>query len=243
MNKLNVLAIGAHPDDPEILCGGTLAQYAKLGHNVFIAYLTDGSGGGILPGKKLSETRRKEGKKACDLIGAGMIWGGLPDAELVNNLESRGVTIDVIRQANPDVIITHFPDDQNADHRITSVLVQDANNFAVSYKIKTKHPRINKMAQIYFMESTFGVGFTPTDYVDITDVINLKRKMCLVHASQFPPTRNGKRIDVDKSYPVEWIYTAGRYRAYQVSAKALKYAEAFQLHTVGFGLRAERLLP
>lgn len=71
MDKLRVLAVGAHPDDLEILCGGTLAKYAKLGHKVIMAHLLNGNKGHYeMDSKKLARVRKEEAENAAQIIGA-----------------------------------------------------------------------------------------------------------------------------------------------------------------------------
>lgn len=236
--KITVLAAGAHPDDPEIFCGGTLAKYAKQGHKVFMLYLTDGSAGALEGDrKKLAETRLKEGKNAAKLIKAELISLGLPDAELVNNFDNRLKVADAIREARPDIIITHHPNqDQNPDHRITSELVRDASFTALARKLKTKHGPTDKIIPIYFMEPAKGIDFIPTEYVDITDFFDIKKKLFLQHKSQvayLPKVSSGES-------PINWIETIARFRGFQVG---VEYAEGFTQLMIGGGLTTTRLLP
>lgn len=235
------MAVGAHPDDPEVYCGGTLAAYAARGDKVFMAYVTDGTAGGSSDLQKLSETRKKEGLASARVIGAELIWIGLPDGELVNTLESRIEIIDAIRQAQPDLIITHPPYDQNCDHRITSQLVNDANLHASGYKIKTKHDRTRIICPICYMEPYLGVGFNPSEYVDITDTFHLKRKMFLQHKSQVNYIKEEARKRSEGiNFPLDWMEVTARFRGFQA---LVKYAEAFQPLIIGQGIRAGRLLP
>lgn len=236
-NKLRVLAVGAHPDDPEIFCGGTLAKYAKQGHKVFMAYLTDGSAGALEGDrKKLAETRLKEGGNAAKLIKAELISLGLPDAELVDNLDNRLKVMDAVREAKPDIIITHPPHDQNPDHRIASALVKDASFMALARKLKTRHAPTDKIIPLYFMEPAKGIDFLPTEYVDITDVFDVKKKLFLQHKSQvayLPKVSSGES-------PLNWMEIIARFRGFQVG---VEYAEGFTQLMIAGGVTAERLLP
>lgn len=124
---MNILGIGAHPDDLELLCAGTLACYSQDGHEVFMCHLCDGNKGSMVySSKELAKIRRREAIESAKLIGAKSIWGGMSDGEVVLDLESRIKVIDVIRQANPDVVITHHPNDYHSDHINTSRLVFEA---------------------------------------------------------------------------------------------------------------------
>ena len=77
---MKILAIAAHPDDVEILCAGTLAKYSKLGHEVFICHVCDGSRGSKThKPEEIAAIRRKEAIAAAAIIGAGSLTAGIPD--------------------------------------------------------------------------------------------------------------------------------------------------------------------
>ena len=79
---MNILAIGAHPDDIEFGCGGTLLKYSQQGHGIYLLVLTDGSVGGD------PQVRKKEQTQAADFLGGkGLFWGGAKDTELFDNRE------------------------------------------------------------------------------------------------------------------------------------------------------------
>ncbi len=240
--QFTVMAIGAHPDDPEIYCGGTLAKCAERGDKVFMAYVTDGTAGGDTKDRdKLAEIRKREGTAAAKVIGAEVIFMGLPDAELEYNLASRIKVIDAIRQAKPDLIITHAPYDQNCDHRITSQLVNDANLHASGHKIETTHTRTTIICPVYYMEPYQGIGFNPSVYVDISNTFEQKIKMFMEHKSQinYLETEEAKRTKSSNPF-LDIVEITARFRGIQ---SLVKYAEAFQPLLIGQGVRTERLLP
>jgi LmbE family N-acetylglucosaminyl deacetylase len=104
---MKVLAIGAHPDDVELLCAGTVAKFAKLGHDVVICHVCDGNkGSNVYSSEELVKIRRNEACQSAKLIGATSIWAGISDGEVVLDLESRVKIIDVLRQSDPDLVIT-----------------------------------------------------------------------------------------------------------------------------------------
>jgi LmbE family N-acetylglucosaminyl deacetylase len=109
---MRVLAIGAHPDDLEFLCGGTLAKYAQQGHHVTMAVVTNGEvGSATLPKEEIAAIRKEEASAAASVIGADFFWMDFPDEFLFKTEQSRLAFINVIRRARPDVIITHAPSD------------------------------------------------------------------------------------------------------------------------------------
>ena len=96
---MNILAIGAHPDDIEIGCGGSLIKYAKAGHNVYLLVLTGGGVGGDV------EIRKKEQEQAAQFMQAKKVfWGEFKDTQLPNVKELITVIEDAISQVKPQVV-------------------------------------------------------------------------------------------------------------------------------------------
>ena len=116
---MKVLAIGAHPDDIEIACSGTLAKCVKRGDEVTVCHVSTGNlGHVIIPPDELAVIRANEAKKAGSLAGIKVICAGFNDLDIFDgNKASRDVIVDVIKAENPDFIITHNPDDYMPDHR------------------------------------------------------------------------------------------------------------------------------
>lgn len=105
-DKHRVLAVGAHPDDIEIRCGGTLASYAAAGHHVMMACATNGNKGHTsIPPKELAIIREREARASVAIIDADLFWLDFPDAELFYDAPTRLAFVNMIRQANPDIII------------------------------------------------------------------------------------------------------------------------------------------
>jgi len=183
---MRVLGIGAHPDDCEMYCGGTLAKYARLGHEVFICVATNGEVGNlVLNAKETVEARRKEAKAATDLIGAELLMLDFQDQAFLMNMEARDAFIDVLRYVQPDVVFTHYPDLHCSDHYNVGRLANDVIFMPKCPNIKTKHPAItNDLPVMYFFDTPGGIGFEPDEYVDITEDMETKRKLIKCHASQ-----------------------------------------------------------
>jgi len=236
MNKLRVLAVGAHPDDLEILCGGTLAKYAKLGHKVIMAHLLNGDKGHYeMDSRELARIRKKEAGKAARAIGAEMLTLDLPDGELFSNLETRKKVIDLIREARPDVIITHAPIDYMSDHTAASQLVCDASFLASAPLFKTPEKAYKKITPIFFMEPLAGMEFLPSEYVDVSDTFQTKKRMITQHKSQLKWLREHDNIDI-----LEFAEIIARFRGIQCG---VKYAEAFKEYEVWGRKMTRRLLP
>ena len=122
---MRILAVGTHPDDIEIACSGTLAKCVKRGDTVIVCHASTGNlGHVIIPPKELTEIRAKEAKRAGAMAGFEVICAGFDDLEIYdNNKKARDMMVDIIKYANPDLIITHDPDDYMPDHTATSRLV------------------------------------------------------------------------------------------------------------------------
>jgi LmbE family N-acetylglucosaminyl deacetylase len=235
---MNILAVAAHPDDIEILCAGTLARYAAGGHTIILAPFTCGDMGDlrILP-KELGRTRRQESEAAAALLGARLLWPGITDEMVFPNEEQRRVMIDLLRQADPDVIFTHHPNDYHPDHRYVSQLVFDSYfQKGLPYIPGQKHESCRfGQTQVYYMDNLAGIGFTPSEYVDITAVMETKRRMLECHQSQVKPMRELSHTDL-----LELIEVQARFRG---MAAGCRYAEGFiRLEAFQRGL-ARRILP
>jgi LmbE family N-acetylglucosaminyl deacetylase len=136
-----VLAVGAHPDDIEILAGGTLAKFALQGDQVSIAIATDGSAGHMLiPPEELALIRQEEAQQAASLIGADFYWMGFKDEFLFEDIPTRLFFVDLIRATRPDLILTRNPTDYHPDHRATSRLMFDASFVSGLPNVKSDHP-------------------------------------------------------------------------------------------------------
>ena len=236
MDKLRVLAVGGHPDDLEILCGGTLAKYVKLGHKVVMAHLLNGNKGHYeMNSKELARVRKEEAENAAQIIGAEMLSLDFPDGELFSNLETRKKVIDLIRQVKPDVIITHTPRDYMSDHIITSHLVCDASFLSASPLFKTGQEVHDKITPIFFIDTMAGVNFLPSEYVDISDTFEKKKEMIKQHRSQIDWLKRHNNIDM-----LEFVETVNRFRGLQCG---VKYAEGFCQYEVWGRKVPMRLLP
>jgi N-acetylglucosamine malate deacetylase 1 len=232
----SVLAIGAHPDDLEIFCGGTLAKYAKQGVKVSMAVSTNGSAGHLLiPPKELAEIRHQEAEKAAKVIGADFYWLGFMDAFLFEDIDSRQRFIEVIRKAKPDVIITHDPQDYHPDHRAVSRLMFDASFESGLKNLTTESPFHPGVQPLVYMDKTSGAGFEPTEFVDITDTFKIKREMLACHESQIKWLKDHDNVDF-----FDMMETLARARGYQCGVEK---AEAFRSEIVWPRSRTYRVLP
>lgn len=177
--KLKIVCVGAHPDDPESGCGGTLARFAAAGHSVTIIYLTRGEAG--IPGKSSGDAahiRTQESLEACKIIQAKPVFAGQTDGDTIMNNDWVKKMQSMLEAEKPDIVFTHWPVDSHKDHQIASLLT-----------IQSWIRKSEKFA-LYFFEVCTGeqtMVFRPTDYVDISDTREQKRKAVYCHTSQDPP--------------------------------------------------------
>ena len=232
---MNVLAIGCHPDDIEISCSGTLAKCVKRGDKVTVCHVANGNmGHEIIPPDELREMRAKEAKSAGALAGIEVV--SLDIGDLLPNgcdISQRDKIVELIRKVQPDFIITHSPTDYMPDHLAVSKLVFDA-SFAASVP---QYGNGGKAAvvPIFYMDNLAGMNFLPTEYVDITDEIELKIQMLECHVSQLKWMRDHDHIDF-----AEFVRTCSRFRGLQCG---VGYAEGFTQELVWPKVVARRLLP
>lgn len=220
---MNILAIGAHPDDIECSCAGTLALYAQAGHKVFMAVATNGNvGSPDLKREEIAAVRKAEQQASCDLIGAEMIWMDFDDEWLMNDRPTRTRFIDAIRQADPDVMFIHSLNDYHPDHRIAGQVAEDARIPASVRLVETALPAIKKIPHMFYLDNVAGVDFEPEAYVDVTSVIELKKQMLLCHQSQDSWMR---AVYGDDTSITDLMLDNGKARGL---AAGVPYAEAFR---------------
>lgn len=166
---MNILAIGAHPDDLEIGCAGTLIKYAEQGNNVYMLVMTGGECGGD------PSVRCEEQQVSAGLIGAKeVIWGGYQDAKLpldqtlIQDIEYSVACL------KPTFILAPYFDDTHQDHRHLSQCTVSA----------TRYTR-----NVLFYECPTTQNFTPTVFVDVTEQMDRKVNALLAHSSQVHRTR------------------------------------------------------
>ncbi len=241
---MNVLAIGAHGDDLEAFCGGTLALYARSGHHVVMCVVTDGSGRPMGDPQEIAQIRKAEAQASADLIGAGLAWLAIPDGELTVDEATRFKFVEVIRSVAPDVIITHPPGDYHPDHNATNQLVMDASQTARTSNYRSSLPPMRKPLPVAFMDAEFGINFVPEDYVDISDVWDVKVEMLLQHKSQHMP---GPKYDPDFVLPptdTNAIVRAARVISeFRGLACGVSYGEGFRWWRAANRIVPKRLLP
>ncbi len=240
---MNILAIGAHPDDVETYCGGTLAKYAKQGHKIFTATSTNGNvGSATLSMEEIAAIRKEEARRAAAHIGAEYVCLDYDDEMLFEDRATRIAFIDLVRYCKADIILTHNPNDYNPDHELTSKIVRDIAVMIPVAKIPTKNKPYDKIPLIAYFESELGLGFVPDEYVDITNEFETKLKMCYEHKSQVAWMQDNYKDQMgeDNKDFIDDIKTIALYRGMQCG---VKYAEGFRLANDAYRVAPYRFLP
>ena len=196
---MNILAIGAHPDDIEFGCGGTLLKYIAAGHSVFVFVLSDGSYGGD------PIVRMKEQEEVVKFMGAkDLFLGGLQDTNIADTHELIVKIEDIIKKVNPDIVFINYPDDVHQDHRAAAQASISATRFikeVLFYEVPTTH------------------HFEPDIFVNIQDILERKLELLKIHASQV------NRTKVVNLTILESAQSCANFRGYQ---GRVKFAEGFK---------------
>ncbi len=204
---MRVIVAGGHPDDPETGCGGTIAWFASLGHQVYSLYLTKGEAG--IPGvskEKAASIREAEARKASEILGSKPVFFGQIDGDTYVNREAYEKMISLIRELKPNLVFTQWPIDTHPDHRVASLLVYQA-----WWSSERSFP-------LFYYEVLTGnqtQAFSPTDYVDITQYAEIKKKAAYTHESQLP---------------VEWYHEHEQMSLFRGLEAGVTHAEAFRGH-------------
>ena len=183
IQPVDILAIAAHRDDVELTCGGTLARAVAAGHRVGILDLTQGEMGT----RGSAEVREQEAAAAARVLGVAGRWNaGVPDAHITNDEATRVRLVELVRRAQPRVVILPYPVGRHPDHRIASEVARDACYLAGLAKY---HPTPGVAAHRPF-KVLYALAYRedpvkPTFVVDISDTFETKMKAIRCYASQF----------------------------------------------------------
>jgi LmbE family N-acetylglucosaminyl deacetylase len=181
--KLKIIVTGGHPGDPEYGCGGTIALYTEMGHEVVMLYLNRGEGGiGGKTGKEAAAIRTAEALRAASILRSKTGFATQIDGQSVIDASHYKEFYELLEAEKPDIIFTQWPIDNHRDHRAIFNLVYDA-------WLDLGRTGSAKLPDLYYYEVSDGEDtfmYTPDCYVDITSKESIKRDACFAHASQSP---------------------------------------------------------
>ncbi|WP_144281767.1 bacillithiol biosynthesis deacetylase BshB1 [Chryseobacterium echinoideorum] len=222
--KIDILAIGAHPDDVELGCGGTLAKLISEGKTCAIVDLTKGE----LGTRGTEYTRKEEAEKAAEILGVAARENlGFKDGFLVNSEEYQLEIVKVIRKYRPDIVLSNAIDDRHPDHAKASKLVSDACFLSGLMKIETQ---LNESKQeVWRPKQIFNYiqwkNVEPEFVIDISEHLDKKLDACAAYRTQF--------YDANSEEPVTPIATKDFFESLTYRAQDLgrlsgvTYAEGF----------------
>lgn len=204
-----VVVTGAHPGDPEAGCGGLIALLTQAGHQAVLSYLTRGEAG--IEGKshqQAADIRTAEAKVSSEMLGGSTHYFGQTDGATFIDHQQYQKMLDFLEAEQPDLLLTHWPMDTHLDHRACAALTYDA------------WLRMGRKPALYYYEVTPGgqtQNFVPSDYADISPVVQLKRRACFAHTSQ----------KMEQLYPTDHE----KMELFRGMESGYAFAEAFVRHT------------
>ncbi|MFZ4615150.1 MAG: PIG-L deacetylase family protein [Rectinemataceae bacterium] len=235
---MNILAIGAHPDDVEFYCAGTLLKYARAGHKVFITLTTSGNiGSNVIVGREeIARIREGEQLESAKLYNNAEVRFLRNDDEgLLDSPKLRSDLIDAIRWASPDVILTHFPGDMSTDHNVTGTVVGRVMLSLPGKNVPATEEPMTTAPALFYWDTAAGLHFEPEAYVDVSDTMEDKLKGLGMHKSQFAWLSTFQDVSL-----TEHSRILGSFRGLAVGRK---YAEGFRAYRIHGYMPDWKLLP
>lgn len=233
-----VLAVGCHPDDLEISCGGTLRKYVEQGADVYMCHVANGCHGHVvIEPEELRRIRTLEAERAGAIIGAKEVFNlDVNDMEVnCHDLAVMDAMADIVRKVRPDVIIAHNKEDYMLDHEQASIIATNGAFCAGLNHRPRQFEAVSSFAPVFYMDTANGVNFEPTHYVDITGQMDVKLQAMECHESQVKWLREHDNIDI-----LEKIRVHAQFRGFQCG---VNYAEGFRPYNVSCRVPVGNLLP
>jgi len=236
-NKV-ALSINAHPDDAEAWNAGVLKLLKDKGYKIVIATMTGGDLGGCdMTMEETARVRFEEAKKAAAVLDAEYYTLGETDGFLFDTAELRLKIISLIRKVRAGVIFTHLPTDYHSDHRTTANIVEASAMISSLDTIPVKEKPVDITPLLYHtspltLSDPLGSQIPPPHFfVDVTSVIETKKKMLGYHVSQIDLMRHMHKIDDFFSFVLEGNRNYGK-------MAGVEYAEVYWQH-LGGGFQKE----
>lgn len=230
---MKAMAVGAHPDDVEFMCAGTLFLLKRAGFDVHVTTVSAGDcGSAEQPPDQIMAVRWREAERAAALLDAPYTCLDERDCRIFLGAELLAKVVEEMRQAAPDVVFTHYPRDYMVDHEETSRAVRSAvftapvPNFATGRADGA--PPIPNVPYLYYwapmeQKDVFGRPVPARFYVDIEEVLDQKKDMLACHASQREWLRKHHGVDEYINAMLEAARQTGR-------MAGVTYAEGFTQH-------------
>jgi LmbE family N-acetylglucosaminyl deacetylase len=225
-----LLTLLAHPDDAEILCGGTLVRLHQRGWTIHIATATPGDCGTMTESRwGISAIRVGEAQKAAAMIDGTYHCLDERDGLVVYDKSTLQKAIDLFRRVAPTLVLTHAPKDYMLDHEQTNLLARAASFIYAAPNISA-FPLLpgSRVPHLYYCDPVEGIDplgneVQPTTVIDISDVLETKAAMLGCHASQREWLSTHHGMD-------EYIEAMKRHARHRGNQMGVDYAEAFVQH-------------
>jgi len=220
MNEsVDIIFFGAHPDDVELSCGGTVAKCVKDGLRVAIVDLTRGEMGT----RGTAQTRKRESAAAARILGCTFRQQlDFQDGNLQTGREQELQIIEILRRTTPKLVIAPYPDDRHPDHTRTGRIVTEASFYAGLRALETGLRAHRPQTVLYYMQNYM---VPPSFVVDVTKHWKTKMRSVLAYKSQFhnPNSKEPQTVISDPKF-LQMIDARGKHFGALIGAE---YGEAF----------------
>jgi LmbE family N-acetylglucosaminyl deacetylase len=230
MNNKTVLSLGAHPDDAEFFCAGTLALLHQKGWQVHIATMTPGDCGTVQYSREeISRIRRAEATKAAGILDGTYHCLECDDIFILYDRPTLLKAIEVMRKVKPAIVFTTSPSDYMVDHEMASKLAQTACFACGVVNVETPGAEpFEPIPHLYYMDPAeqkdkYGTKIKAGMIIDITDVMDTKEKMLCCHESQ----RHWLMTHHGMDEYVNMMKDSGQKRGREINSA---FAEGFRQH-------------
>jgi N-acetylglucosamine malate deacetylase 1 len=216
---VDIIFFGAHPDDVELSCGGTLAKCVKDGLRVGIVDLTSGEMGT----RGTAQTRKRESTNAAKVLGASFRQQlDFGDGNLQTGREQELQIIEVLRRARPQLVVAPYPDDRHPDHTRTGRIVTEASFYAGLRALDTGLRAHRPQTVLYYLQNYM---FAPSFVVDVTKHWKTKMRSVAAYKSQFhDPKSKEPQTFISTPKFLEMIEARGKHFGALIGAE---YGEAY----------------
>lgn len=233
---MRVIAIAARPGDAEFAVGGTLARHRARGDGVTIVTVANGNSAvDDVPPRELATRRRAEAETAAERLGVDLIWMDHSDFAVQADAVTRVRLVEILRARKPDLLLAPAPLGSMLDAKGAWDLVRAAAEMAAAPNVLCEGDPLNQLPALLAYERAWTAGFTPTEFVDITDSLEAKHHALDAHASLAASLRESHAVELGEA-----AETVAAYRGLQAG---VAFAEAFRSDARLGPLPTRRLLP
>lgn len=222
---MNIVCVGAHQDDIEVNCLGTLLKYAtRSDTRITNITISNGDKGAqydpSIPYEQVATMRIAESTAVAEALGGRYICMGQSDEYIRDTDEARNTLTDILRAVKADVVFANSPADYNTDHIVSGQLAFHACLLAPVRTIFTEHEPLPTAPAMFYMDTTGGLDWQPTHYIDISNVFERKCELLRLHKSQMRNMEQFGGWDL-----VKYSKIMNAFRGLQCG---IDYAEAFK---------------